>query len=305
MHRLMILTLLALLAIPSLAQAGSYSTLYYWGNGGEQRSVTMIDANATAAGSLGTDNLSTWPATLDPYILIYISLAEQAFTAQQIADLDAFMTRGGTLVVIIDSEGFTPNGHVIANDLIAALGYDIRFVPAQLESGCDHPASSVRSHIFTTDVVSMDYAWTADIDLNSVGTPLLTGADGHHVIAAEDALVLVTDLDMMSDDNCTLEPGNQQFLWNLFFYSPLSDWWGDDDDATGDDDDATATDDDDVTADDDDAADDDDSASSDDDDDGGGGGGSSRRGGCGCSTGSGSSASLGLLLLVGALRRRR
>ncbi len=310
MHRLT--TLLNALALASPAWAGGgLDMLYFYGHGETENDVALLEAAVTEQGSTGFTSSAVWPSSLDPYALVIAALPTEPFSAYEVGQIEALMDAEGTFVLVVDAADYVGDTISIANTLLQDLGADARFQANSIDSECQMTEEVDEGHVLTTGVDFLEFAWSADL-VPAGAEVIVEGPSGQALVAVEQRIVLVTDLDLLVDDNCDSVTDSYEFMGNLFAYilpvdededepeEPDPPEETDDDDAADDDDDGES-DDDDATADDDDSEAEPEEDEGPDDDDPRDSGESSRR--AGCSAVGGSGGVLGLALLVVGRRR--
>ena len=176
MRKLSIITLVAVSMVASLAMAGD--VLWFYGhNGFDGEGHDSIQALLEAEGAV-FDIQDTAPLPpLGSYGLVFIVMpgfydAADFFTADEKNRLNDWLTVGSHRVVMIGEwEGFY-NGQAVMEDLLAAIGNPIEYVPGAWDSGCTHCDGPLGDPDPLTDGLShVCYAFTATWD-PAVGVPL-------------------------------------------------------------------------------------------------------------------------------------
>lgn len=178
-----------------LAAAGSASAgdiLWFTGHNGADEGHTFIDAVFAAEGGV-MDVVTTAPLPpLGGYTLVCICMPgfynpTDFFTADEKARLNAWLTVGSHRVIPIgDWDGFY-GGQDVMEDLLAAIGNPIVFVPGAWDSGCDHCAGPLgAADPLTAGLGHVCYGLTGTWN-PSFGVPLAypesAGAPGPYIVS--------------------------------------------------------------------------------------------------------------------------
>jgi hypothetical protein len=135
---------LAFLVTAGVGAAQAADVLWFLGHSGYDEGHTQIFNLLQTTEGATIDEVTTTPLpTLTGYNLIFIVMpgftnGSDYFTADEKARLNAWLTLGSHRVVMVgDWDGFY-NGQAVMNDLLAAIGNPIVFVPGAYDSGCGH-----------------------------------------------------------------------------------------------------------------------------------------------------------------------
>ncbi len=171
-----ILTTLALVAVLT-ASAGAGDVLWFLGHSGYDEGHTNIQALLEAEGATFDVQLTAPLPSLDNYGLIFICLPgftdpTDFFTADEKARLSSWLSLGSHRVVLLGEwDGFY-QGQAVMEDLLAAIGNPIVFVPGAYDSGCNHCGGPLGDPDPLTDGLDhVCYAFTGTWD-PSYGVPL-------------------------------------------------------------------------------------------------------------------------------------
>ena len=166
-------------------------------------------------GASAVDDLTVWPAgNLLDYRIVMLIFTEINFNAAEKAEIQAFLDAGGLLAMIGDNTtllGWTTGGF---NDLNAYLGNGTVFTGGGLDSGCGWVGNVVNAHALTANFAWLEYGLTSNMTLDPAATELVQASGGHPLIAVENNIIMTTDVNMLK--SCTLQPGNYQFMTNMW-----------------------------------------------------------------------------------------
>jgi len=165
MKRNLMLTLALIIVLAANARAGD--VLWFTGHSGYDEGHGNIQALLEAEGAV-FDVQSTDPLPdLAGYGLIFICLPGftdpgDFFTADEKARLSTWLSVGSHRIVLLgDWDGFY-QGQVVMEDLLAAIGQPISFVPGAWDMGCNHCAGPMGDpDPLTEGLGHVCYAYTA------------------------------------------------------------------------------------------------------------------------------------------------
>ncbi len=169
MKKLSIITLAAISMVASLAMAGD--VLWFYGhNGFDGEGHADIQALLESEGAIfDLQDMAPLP-DLGSYGLIFIVMpgffdATDFFTADEKERLNDWLTVGSRRVVMVGEwDGFY-GGQAVMEDLLAAIGNPIEYVPGAWDTGCSHCSGALGNPDPLTDGLShVCYAYTATWD---------------------------------------------------------------------------------------------------------------------------------------------
>ncbi|MEL6348536.1 MAG: DUF4350 domain-containing protein [Myxococcota bacterium] len=210
---------------PALAQ----DVLWYYGNGGTNLTFSSdIETVLDDADADGFRKTTSWPSDIDDYKLVFLSVLTSDLSDSRVDDLKDFLATGGVLVVIGEEGGYNFQHVDVANDLLEKLDSGMRHdgesyglgsttcVRTGSPTSADHPA------IEDVSSSSITYSRPGGIEYDEDDTrnivDLMNNADGVPMMAAERNIILVTDINLFTDD-CgwsTSTSGNAQIIENLY-----------------------------------------------------------------------------------------
>jgi hypothetical protein len=203
------LALLALLAMSTPAVAGD--VLWFTGHSGYDEGHVDIFALLTAAGAT-VDLVETAPLPdLAGYSLIFVSLpgffdGGDYFTADEKARLNTWLSVGSRRIVPIGEwDGFYA-GQDVMEDLLAAIGNPIVFVPGAWDVLCGHCSGTVTDDPVVDGLDHVCYAYTATWD-PTFGEPVAyaedPGAPGPYIMSNGTDIPCIVGI---ADGNVTSDP---------------------------------------------------------------------------------------------------
>jgi len=219
-------------AAADLSIGAAKGVLFYCGNGGNcNEGLSQIKAFYATAGATPVDELTSFPANLSIYRLIFLVNPTVSYSPAQVTALKGFLGglpwKRGRLVVVGDHPGFWP-GTAITNALLTDLGVPIAFHGDSIDSGCERFTPNISRDRLTRGIVNppgLEYALTQSLTLGAGAKKLagtLTG-DLPFVAVHPASRLIRGDVVVVGDSNmltnlCT--PGaSDQALWkNLLSY---------------------------------------------------------------------------------------
>ena len=208
-----------LLALALFAPAQAADVLWYTGNGGYSDATAQLEAALVAQGSSGMDHETAWPASLSGYALVFLAAPTVAFSPTQVADLQAFLGRGATLVVMGENFDVSTEISDALNPLLLDLGLFSTYQTDKIDPGCLQTAPLLDpDHELAAGLSSSgpEYACTTDLLVDpDAATEVLGGASGQVVLAVEGQVVLTTDINLFTD-SCTWNADNAVLVENLY-----------------------------------------------------------------------------------------
>ena len=149
--RILILLALASLTMIAAAPAMAGDVLWFLGHSGYDEGHTQFVSLLQGTEGASIDVVTTTPLpTLSGYTLVFIVMPgftnpSDFFSADEKSRLNTWLTLGSHRVVMVgDWDGFY-QGQDVMNDLLAAIGNPIVFVPGAYDSGCGHCAGPMGS----------------------------------------------------------------------------------------------------------------------------------------------------------------
>ncbi len=191
--------------------------LWYRGNGAPPVPAdTPFINQLLGMGAAAVSDTTTWPPSgLMDYRVVLLILPTVNFDPVQKADIASFVAAGGTLVLAGDGAGFSSGYAAVYGDLNPTLGTTTVWQTLSLDSGCDKTATVVAAHALTDGYASFIYAYGTDLILSGGAQELVIGESGQTLLAVENDIVMITDVNPLIAD-CTVAPGNQQLWRNLW-----------------------------------------------------------------------------------------
>ena len=183
------------------------------------------DLNAFYQGLGATSSLHTGAiasADLAGVDLLVIMVPDDAFSAGEIAAVDAFLTDGGDLLVFGEQDGFAAieNGYV--NDLLSGLGSAISLGSSSLDAGFNDtvPAQIVTQAGLTDGVAVVNYGNVNALVGVDPGRKIFLASDlttvwGAYELIGQSRLVLLADVNVISNLENTADNDNHVFFANL------------------------------------------------------------------------------------------
>ena len=206
------LALIAIISSTSPAEARGDDVLFYTGNGGSYFDTSLVEHVTLDAGANHWEQTNSWPADLDAYRLVYLSLPTSDFDPAQIAQLQELIEDGGILVLLAEADDFEWRTKRTVNGLANALGVSIRLSHASADAGCQEDGLATAEHPLVAGVGPLTYAWT---NAFTGGTTLYTGASGQPLVAVDGAVVGIADLNILAP-GCALGAENEALMAALF-----------------------------------------------------------------------------------------
>jgi hypothetical protein len=140
-------------------------------------SSSLLSGPVTAAALAGVD-------------LFVAPTPDNAFSAAELADLQAFHTAGGSLFFLGENYAWDATSNAYINDALASLGSGMSIVPQTVFDTGFHVATGDKITVdpFTAGVTQLQYAAPSQLWVNG-GTPLFFGEGYQPFVAYENATI--------------------------------------------------------------------------------------------------------------------
>jgi hypothetical protein len=147
--------------------------LLYCGNSGNcSEGLTALTDFYNSMG-IAVDQLTSFPADLSVYRLIFIIMPNDSFSSSQVSALDTFILAGGRLVLLSDYPSFY-TGQPVLNELLNNLGVPMQLDANGVDVGCEQFTSNITpNQQITMGVTSFEYAYTDTITSSSPAKVLI------------------------------------------------------------------------------------------------------------------------------------
>lgn len=218
--------LLSLLLWANPANALGSDVFWYYGNSGLSPSnvgstATDFEAAVKAEGASKVTYSSSWPSSFSTYKLVVLSVHETTFSSSYTSDLQDFLDDGGVILMVGEASNISSTFHTYMNALLDDLGVSTDFKSGSYSSGCGSSAARTVSNDLTDNATTIEIGLTGGITVSGTGESLYQGDDGQIVAAADGAVVLVSDINIITDE-CDLPSANMAFLKNVYRYEGSS-----------------------------------------------------------------------------------
>jgi len=176
--------------------------------------IGELDSTLQGLGAPYVEDTDVWPADLGTYRLVFLVLPDHDFDPTQLAEIEAFMDRGGLLVTVADNDNYDDEADRL-NAVLAQLGLDSFHTDGMYDPTCPHTATEVPGNPLVDGVGTLNYAASSAVVVAGVGELLLTGESGQDLVAYEGGVVLSADSGPFTNW-CTNIAGNFTLWENMF-----------------------------------------------------------------------------------------